>query len=538
MEQIEQEEEKIVNVPLATKLGMVVLPMVPTLVIDALFHGGLTVPALTAFGLSYLSFEGSPKAIAWLGENKQFLAWLAERPETLRKVDRLTRNYFSQQLVIHHLAASVQPKDVMQTVDNGDGPEIPHAPAFAQMSHLISGERLILCYDAKGPVYGTIADLLSMAVAGKPGRGKTTALMYYVAILLKAGAEITIWDPHGAMAELSALNGLRLQNMPATAKITYLTDVEEMYVSVDVLQQDLEERNLLYKRHNHQTKHPHLLLADELPILAAHDKKLKRQDDGLIYTFQRFVLEARKWQGYFIGSSQTFSAQVLPTDIRDALSSRIVFFSSGARARMAGLENEAIERYLPLLRRAQSGVMVFDCSRFDDPILAAIPYITVTDLINFLGLPASAVQLPAKKDVEIAPEPRVVTQSTAQEQPTMRQRASEPRTAAQSRIVVRVPEGSANERRMAREKRLREGYAGEPKQSAVKQDEHALREQDQSPEDSLTADERRVLNAYREGHRTGNAIAGIIGMPGTRVNQCLNKLSALRIIDWQPKVKS
>ena len=98
--------------------------------------------------------------------------------------------------------------------------------------HLISRDRLILCYTASGPAYGTVDDLLSMAVTGKPGRGKTTALMYYVTILLSIGAEVIIWDPHGAMGELALLNGKRLSGLPATARVIYLDRKEEIIDSI------------------------------------------------------------------------------------------------------------------------------------------------------------------------------------------------------------------------------------------------------------------------------------------------------------------
>lgn len=55
---------------------------------------------------------------------------------------------------------------------------------------------------------------------------------------------------------------------------------------------------------------------------------------------------------------------------------------------------------------------------------------------------------------------------------------------------------------------------------------------------SLKEDERQVLEAYQAGHKTGNAIAGITNIPGTRVNQILNKLGPqLGLIDWKPRVR-
>ena len=290
---------------------------------------------------------------------------------------------------------------------------IPTAPAFREMCHLISRDRLILCYTASGPAYGTVDDLLSMAVTGKPGRGKTTALMYYVTILLSIGAEVIIWDPHGAMGELALLNGKRLSGLPATARVIYLDRKEEIIDSIAALHEDLAERDALYRPPQRTVKHPRLLLADELPVLADYDDELarvykKREEEApsLIKVIRRYVLEARKWRCFFIGSGQSMDAEILPTRITESLNSRIVFFSSGRRARMAGLENEAVKKYLPLIRRAGSGIMIFDCARWDEPVLGAIPLITVEEMLRFFGLAAPPVpQQTLPQMTDLAPNP-------------------------------------------------------------------------------------------------------------------------------------
>lgn len=280
---------------------------------------------------------------------------------------------------------------------------IPAAPAFSDMCHLLTVERLILCYTAEGPAYGTIDDLLSMAVTGKPGRGKTTALMYYVSMLLKAGAEVFVWDPHGVMADLAVLNGRTLRGLPSTARVVYLDRKMDIVNSVPVLLAKMDERDELYRR-TRKTLHPLMILADELPVLADYDEEVETQYKALnkrlvregreeepvpslIKVIRKFVLEARKWRCFFIGSGQSFDAEILPTRVTENFNSRIVFFSSDKRARMSGLENDAIKRLLPAIRRAGSGVMVFDCSRWDGPVVGAIPYITVPDMLRFLGVP-------------------------------------------------------------------------------------------------------------------------------------------------------
>jgi DNA-binding MarR family transcriptional regulator len=69
----------------------------------------------------------------------------------------------------------------------------------------------------------------------------------------------------------------------------------------------------------------------------------------------------------------------------------------------------------------------------------------------------------------------------------------------------------------------------------VRAEQQAPIEQSASPEDRLASDERSVLVAYRNGAKTGNAIAAETDLSSTRVNQILNKLSRLELIDWQPR---
>lgn len=277
--------------------------------------------------------------------------------------------------------------------------QIPQAPAYRQVDSLITADQLVLCYTADGPVFGTIADLLSMCVVGKPGRGKSTALLYYILILLKAGADVWIWDPHSGLNELSY--GLR-----------YFDDLADIERSCLPLQKELEERRLLWKTKK-QTKQPLLLLVDEMPVIADYENQRAKEiatavrvaksegpeahadamEDAKEFDLWRrpsrllkkFVLEARKWNCYVILSGQALPAEVLSTLTRDNLSSRIVFESCNMHAKMAGLQKEEIDRLLPMLRGAGPGKAVMDVSRWSKPVLAAIPQTTVDDLRAYIN---------------------------------------------------------------------------------------------------------------------------------------------------------
>ncbi len=251
---------------------------------------------------------------------------------------------------------------------------IPTAPPFKDMCSLINERRLVLCYTAKGPLFGTVEDLLSMAIVGMPGRGKTIALTFYVGQLLFIGAQVVVWDPHGSLSELAGIPGL-----------SYIDELADLSASMDTLEAELAERRRLYKA-GRQVKHPLLLLVDELPVIGHYGK---RHDPRVFDMTEAFTLEARKWHCYFIGAGQSTDADILPTRVVENLSSRIVFACSNRRAQMAGLSAEAIRDLLPVIRPNTpelKGKMIFDCSRLSEPVIGAIPLTTVADLIAFLGL--------------------------------------------------------------------------------------------------------------------------------------------------------
>ncbi len=310
-----------------------------------------------------------------------------DRPQdTLSKLKRLAR-IKSEEPGQPKDEPSRQPKDDQtekgeEQPADADAPlvgpiTIPVAPKFSEMSHLILPHRLVLCWTVDGPVFGTVEDLLSMVIVGKPGRGKTTALIYYVAMLLKAGAEVHVWDPHGSMSELYG----------AFPNLFYTDDLEDILADIEVLRPELEARRKLYKR-TKQVKHPLLLLADELPVIGEYNKSLKNVEENFtpVKLISDFVLQARKWNCYFIGAGQSTDAEILPTRVTENLSSRIVFYSSVRRATMAGIDLETAKKYLPALKPDDvKGKMIFDCSRFAEPVLGAIPSITIKDVQVFLG---------------------------------------------------------------------------------------------------------------------------------------------------------
>lgn len=241
----------------------------------------------------------------------------------------------------------------------------PTAPPFAEMQHLISADQFILAYGVNGRIPGGMADLLSMGLSGRPGTGKSVALMYYLAMLLLAGASVHVFDPQGTLNELAGL-------------FPYVGNVKKMDPFIQHIADEVSEREALYEQ-GVRVFRPMLVLVDELVLIASYEQNNKIKD-GLLALAEYIVLYCRKFNIFCMLTGQSLPSTVLPTLTRDNLSSRLVFSQSDAQARMAGLDAETRKKILPLLKRAEAGTAILDVSRRSDPELVAIPYTTVDDV--------------------------------------------------------------------------------------------------------------------------------------------------------------
>lgn len=247
---------------------------------------------------------------------------------------------------------------------------MPEAPVFKDMKYLIGGsDELVLGYGNDGPIYGTVKDLLSMMFVGKPGRGKSSALLYYTAILVMINAIVWVFDPQGSMSEIKGV-------------LNYKDTMEDIEDSLPDIYSEITERENLW-RQNRSVKPPMLILIDEIPLIADYEAD-KKIGNGILKLTRKAVLEWRKYNVYVILSGQSLPATVLPTLTRDNLASRLVFYSSDAHARMAGLDEDSRKKLLPVLRKAKAGTAILDVSTRDEPDIASIPFTTVNDLVEIV----------------------------------------------------------------------------------------------------------------------------------------------------------
>lgn len=267
-------------------------------------------------------------------------------------------------------AVSVAPGAAGELVGAAVG--LPVAPSWSSLragGWSPSPDRMLLGYSADGALYGSVDALLSTAIAGRPGQGKSTLLRFIYAQLRCIGAEAEVWDLHGSIAE--DVRGCRSADTVA--------DIEASARRViSLLDERIKSRSYV----------PHLILIDEWPSLALASR-------DAVKAAARIVLEGRKRGMYAL-----IAGQGLPADrfggslVRDALSSRYVFKTSAAQARMAGLVGDEAA----LVSTLMPGFAVL--AGPVDTQIVAIPEVLPADLEVFAEV---APEVPEVLEVAVPP---------------------------------------------------------------------------------------------------------------------------------------
>ena len=254
--------------------------------------------------------------------------------------------------------ALVEASDPIQAVVVG----LPEAPALAELfeqGFRPTQKRMLLGYSLAGPLYGTITDLLSVAVAGRPGQGKSSLLRFIYAQVILAGGKVFMLDPHGSIIE--DVQGAPCLWMASTA--------QELDQAAALMVAELDRRLDMYRSGSRDFQ-PIMGLVDEFPIISLSSKKA-------VAATGRIVLEGRKVNMFSLISGQGLPAsQFGGSLVRDALSSRYVFKTTTRQGQLAGLDKEAWS----LLESLDTGRAVFDGPV--KPTILAIPWTAGSDLLR------------------------------------------------------------------------------------------------------------------------------------------------------------
>lgn len=224
-------------------------------------------------------------------------------------------------------------------------------------------QHMLLGYTAQGALFGSIEDLLSTAIAGRPKTGKTTLLRFIAAQLLLAGGKLVILDPHGSLAD-----GAQLPAEWIASSTSELSDGAAWMID------ELETRLAEYRQGRREFT-PLMLMADEWPLISLSSKQA-------VEATQRVILEARKTNYYGLVSGQGLPASQLGGSLaRDALSSRYIFRTTAAQARYAGLDKDTARMVEDLPR----GTAIFE--GMINPTPVAIPFTSGEDIQALLAKP-------------------------------------------------------------------------------------------------------------------------------------------------------
>ena len=143
------------------------------------------------------------------------------------------------------------------------------------------------------------------------------------------------------------------------------------------LEQELDQR-LAARREKHPIGAPMLVLADEWPVIAQIAPEAVRITG-------RVILEGRKVGVYALVSGQGLPAEHLGGSLfRDALSSRYIFCTTPAQARLAGMDNETAKSLIERLETAGPGYAILASAR-RRPEIVAIPDTRPNDLRALVG---------------------------------------------------------------------------------------------------------------------------------------------------------
>ena len=281
-------------------------------------------------------------------------------------------------------------------------PTLPTAKAIYEIvPTLHQAEKVLLGYDEHGPIWLDIEELLSIALAGNSGRGKSRALLWLVVQFLRLKLETRILD---GKADLCKWVGLYHPVAYTAEEINWM--VEEI---TEEITRRLEEDS---RTPNHAPFPPMLVVLDELDLLQSRSA-------GVTELVELLTKKTRS-----IGVHGIYSNQSIPADLvggvqtRGVIVSRICFYCDDEAARLIGVRKDNGGQ--ALLQRigppAPQGLALVRTAVFGWKILA-FPFVPDEALPYLLGIHALP-PLPMKPGVslpETAPETRPKSLLSARE---------------------------------------------------------------------------------------------------------------------------
>ena len=443
-------------------------------------------------------------------------------------------------------------------------------------------DRLFLALLPDGtPVYCAAKDLCHVALAGATGGGKSSILRLLLCQLCASGASVLLLNPHYTRYDREADPAEDwtpfepfLVHDPMECRRYEVIRFYLKQVAMELLPKRLEKY-----AHSQSLGKPYFLAVEELPAIVAEIKEAPEY-------LARILREGRKVGIFLVTVATDFLVSTIAPGsgggaVRDCY--RTAYYVGGDGTTAKVLLDQSLAALAKVEGELGQGMALLRSSRVPlvrQACLVRVPYVDNRALYRLLGPSrytpslehasaflspqATPSREPALEAVQPIRRPPIAPIAAPfPPSPLTQTDGTGPGTAGPRPVPVRLQQlvqvyepgmsltwlagqlgvseekayawlREAKARGLLKEKTHQPGqHSHEAIHAPAQPEQHSF-----SPETHLSPDERRVLEAYRNGAKTGMAIKSVTGIAGTRVNECLHKLGpVLGLIDWQPRQK-
>jgi hypothetical protein len=524
-------EEKSVKMPLSQKLiylGGVGLPVGTLLELLGFGGPGLILAGIAGGAAAFFS-EEIRAALPGGNEQRSSSSSLPDRVQWLVTGNKPAQQEVGQEPAAGNLEEMEElPLKPVERLNLGIDDEELAAPKQNRTSMFLLSEVLGAFRPSLDKIYiGTLAtgemvfcrakDLCHVALAGATRGGKSSLMRMLLAQLCSAGARVLILNPHysrfirDGQEDWTPFDPYLIHDPMECRKY----EVIEHYLRL--VAEDLLPKRLDKFAHSLAVGEPYFLALDELPSIV---RKIKNAPEYL----EVILREGAKVGIFLITAAQDFLVKTIsPSGSGGAVREcyRSVYYVGGD-ATTAKILLDMPASQIPEEHMGRGTVMLRNWIVCKKSSVASVPYVDNDALYKLLG-PSTYVSganqaRPDEDDLVSSLMTSRIVQT--EDLPIVEQ------------VTTRTYQSVSQLRRARRAQRLNGG--GSQSAEPVTRPERAV-----SAEDGLSSEERKVVEAYRNGHATGNAIAAATDIPATRVNQILHKLgkSGSGLIDWKPRTR-